>query len=74
MYLKNIKTIILRPFSLLYWGFLLFLLFTITSTAYVYFRDLLVQGVEILPELFGPVLFLNLIGSFINIPLKTNLK
>lgn len=71
VYLKNIRTIILRPFSLLYWGFLLFLLFTIASTAYVYFRDLLVQGVGIPPELFGAVLFLSLIGSFITIPLKT---
>lgn len=69
--LKNVRTIILKPFSLLYWGFLLFLLLTVASSAYVYFRDLLVEGVGIPPEFFGAILFLSLVGSFINIPLKT---
>jgi uncharacterized membrane protein len=68
--MKNIKTIILRPFSILYWGFLLFLLLTIASTAYVYFRDLMVNGVGIPPELFGAILFLSLVGSYVNIPLR----
>ncbi|TRO46876.1 DUF1614 domain-containing protein, partial [Candidatus Bathyarchaeota archaeon] len=69
--LKNIRTVILKPFSLLYWGFLLFLLVTVASSAYVYFRDLLIEGVGIPPEFFGAILFLSLVGSFINIPLKT---
>jgi uncharacterized membrane protein len=69
--IKNIRTVILRPFSLLYWGFLLFLLLTVASSAYVYFRELLIQGVGIPPELFSAILFLSLVGSFINIPLKT---
>jgi uncharacterized membrane protein len=69
--IKNIRTVILRPFSLLYWGFLLFLLLTVASSAYVYFRELLIQGVGIPPELFSTILFLSLVGSFINIPLKT---
>lgn len=67
--IKNVRTVILRPFSLLYWGFLLFLLLTVASSAYVYFRDLLIQGVGVPPEFFSAILFLSLVGSFINIPL-----
>jgi len=69
--MKTLKTLITRPFSILYFGFLLFLLFTIASAAYVYLKDLLVRGVGIPPEAIGVILFLSLIGSFINIPLKT---
>lgn len=69
--MRNIKTIILRPFSLIYTAFLLFLLFTIASTAYAYFRDLMVEGVGIPPEMFGAIMLLSLIGSMVNIPLKT---
>ena len=37
----------------------------------MFFRSLLVEHIGLPPELFGAVLFLSLIGSYINIPLTT---
>jgi uncharacterized membrane protein len=62
---------IYNPFSLLYLTLLVILLVLIIPFATIFLRQLFVQGVGIPPETVGLVLFMSLMGSFINIPLTT---
>jgi len=67
--IKNARSLIYKPFSLLYMGFLLFLLFTLASWFLGFFRGLLVEAVGIPQEYFWAVTLLSLVGSWINLPL-----
>lgn len=54
---------------MLYFGLLLFLLMILFPILYVAFRDIFIEGLGLPPEVFGVILFLSLIGSYVNIPL-----
>jgi len=62
---------VFRPFSLLYFLFLLFWLLVIVPFIGYFFRSLLVLGVGLPPEAFGAILFVSLMGSSINIPVTS---
>jgi len=65
------RSLVFRPFSLLYFALLLFILFAFVPIAISFLRRLLISGLGIPPEAVGVVLFLSLFGSFFNIPLTT---
>jgi uncharacterized membrane protein len=65
--IKNVRSLIYKPFSLLYMGFLFFLLFTLASWFLSFFRGLLVEAVGIPQEYFWAVILLSLVGSMINL-------
>ena len=67
--IKNVRSLIYKPFSFLYMGFLFFLLFTLASWFLSFFRGLLVEAVGIPQEYFWAVILLSLVGSWINLPL-----
>jgi uncharacterized membrane protein len=60
-----------RPFTLLYFALLALLLVIIIPISLIIFRQLLVRGLGIPPELVGLILVVSLIGSYINIPITT---
>jgi uncharacterized membrane protein len=65
------RRFVFRPFSFLYLG-VLFLLFVVMGSVFTtFFRNLMVEALGVPPEAYGAVLFLSLIGSYINIPLTT---
>lgn len=64
------RRLVFRPISTLYYALLLFLLVTLLPYVALFFRDLLVGALGLPPEAVGSFLFLSLIGSFFNIPLK----
>ena len=67
----NLRNFIYKPFNLLYLGFLVFLGLTLAGWFLSFFRGLLVESIGIPQEFFWAVLFLSLIGSYINFPLFT---
>ncbi|MBD3206619.1 DUF1614 domain-containing protein [Candidatus Bathyarchaeota archaeon] len=68
---KNSRRFVFRPFSLLYFGLLLLFLIVVFPILFVAFRNVFIEGLGLPPEVFGSVLFLSLIGSYINLPLTT---
>lgn len=65
------RRFVFRPFSFLYLG-VLFLLFVLMGSVFTaFFRNLLVDAIGVPPEAYGAVLFLSLVGSYVNIPLTT---
>jgi uncharacterized membrane protein len=62
---------VFRPLSGLYFGILFFLLLIIWPLITVFFRELLVKELGLPPWTFGGVLFLSLVGSYVNIPITT---
>jgi uncharacterized membrane protein len=69
MTLSNFRNLIYKPFNLLYFGFLAFLLFTFAGWFLSFFQGLLVDNIGIPQEYFWAVAFFSLIGSLINFPL-----
>jgi len=67
--LSRRERIVFRPFSLLYLSLLVGLYLVTVSAATSFLRNLLVSGVGLPPEAFGAVLFVSLLGSFMNVPL-----
>jgi uncharacterized membrane protein len=65
------RRVVFRPFSFLYFGVLAVLLLLTLFYATSVYRGLLVEGVGVPPEAFGLVLFLNLFGSTVNIPVTS---
>jgi len=65
---RSRRGLIFRPFSLLYFAFLLFWLMLIIPFAVLFLRGLLVRGLGLPPEMVGGFLLLSLLGSFVNIP------
>ena len=57
-----------RPFSMLYFTFLLMMLLVLLPLLTMLFRGLLVRGLGIPPESVGFVLLVSLLGSHFNIP------
>jgi uncharacterized membrane protein len=55
----------------LYYGLLFFLLLIVWPVITVFYRELLVGELGLPPWTFGGVLFLSLVGSYINIPVTT---
>jgi uncharacterized membrane protein len=62
---------VFRPFSLLYFGLLLLFLLIIFPFLFLAFRNIYIEGLGLPPETFGIILFLSLMGSYVNIPLST---
>jgi len=62
---------VFRPFSLLYFGLLLLFLLVIFPFLFLAFRNIYIEGLGLPPETFGIILFLSLMGSYVNIPLST---
>jgi len=62
---------VFRPLSGLYFGFLFLLLLVVWPLLTVFYRELLVGELGLPPWAFGAVLFLSLVGSYINIPVTT---
>ncbi|MBN2334875.1 DUF1614 domain-containing protein [Candidatus Bathyarchaeota archaeon] len=62
---------VFRPFSYLYLGVLLVLSIAVVPGLTVFFRNLLVEHIGLPPELFGAVMFLSLVGSYVNVPLTS---
>jgi uncharacterized membrane protein len=56
---------------LFYFGLLLFLLIITYPLFSVAFQNILIEGLGLPPETFSIILFLSLIGSYINIPLTS---
>lgn len=67
--MRNVKSLIYKPFSFLYLAFLAFILFTIAGYFISFLRGILVDAVGIPQEYFWAVTFLSLIGSSVNFPL-----
>jgi len=67
--MRNVKSLIYRPFNLLYLVFLAFLLFTVAGYFLSFLRGLLIDAVGIPQEYFWAVTLLSLIGSAVNFPL-----
>ncbi|MCW3992138.1 MAG: DUF1614 domain-containing protein [Candidatus Bathyarchaeota archaeon] len=61
--------LVFRPFSNLYFFVLLLWLMMILPFAVLFFRDLLLRGLGLPPEMVCGLLLLSLFGSFVNIPL-----
>ena len=68
-YMRNVRSIIYKPFSLLYLAFLAFILLTVAGYFISFFKGILVDAVGIPQEYFWAVTLLSLIGSSINFPL-----
>jgi uncharacterized membrane protein len=60
-----------RPLSGMYFGLLFFLLLIVWPVVTVLYRELLVGELGLPPWTFGGVLFLSLVGSYINVPVTT---
>jgi len=67
--MRNVKSLIYRPFNLLYLVFLAFLMFTLAGYFLSFLKGLLVNAVGIPQEYFWAVALLSLIGSSVNFPL-----
>ena len=67
--MRNVRSLIYRPFNLLYMAFLVFLLFTVAGYFLSFLRGLLVDAVGIPQEYFWAITLLSLIGSAVNFPL-----
>ncbi len=67
--MRNVRSLIYRPFNLLYLVFLAFLLFTLAGYFLSFFRGLLVNTIGIPQEYFWAITLLSLIGSAVNLPL-----
>lgn len=67
--MRNVKSLIYRPFNLLYLAFLAFLLFTVAGYFLSFLKGLLIDAVGIPQEYFWAVTLLSLIGSAVNFPL-----
>jgi len=65
------QRIVFRPFSLYYFGILLFLLLLVFPVLMGFYRDIMVEALGLPPWMFGGVLVLSLFGSSVNIPLTT---
>ena len=65
------QRIVFRPFSLYYFGILLFLLLLVFPVLMRFYRDIMVEALGLPPWMFGGVLVLSLFGSSVNIPLTT---
>jgi uncharacterized membrane protein len=68
---RNSRRFVFRPFSLLYFGLLLLFLLIIFPFLFLAFRNIYIEGLGLPPETFGIILFLSLMGSYVNIPLST---
>ena len=67
--MRNVRSLIYRPFNLLYLAFLAFLLFTVAGYFLSFLRGLLIDAVGIPQEYFWAITLLSLIGSAVNFPL-----
>jgi len=67
--MRNVKSLIYKPFSFLYLAFLAFILLTVAGYFISFFKGLLVDAVGIPQEYFWAVTLLSLIGSAVNFPL-----
>lgn len=65
------QSIIFRPFSVLYFSFLMVLLFIVFPFLMKFYRGIMITALGLSPSMFGAVLFLSLFGSNVNIPLTT---
>jgi uncharacterized membrane protein len=67
--MRNIRSLIYRPFNLLYLAFLAFILFTVAGYFLSFLRGILIDAVGIPQEYFWAITLLSLIGSAVNFPL-----
>jgi uncharacterized membrane protein len=67
--MRNVKSLIYRPFSVLYIAFLAFLFFTLAGMFLSFFKGLIVDAIGIPQEYFWAITLLSLIGSSVNLPL-----
>ena len=71
MRLLESRRYVFRPLSGLYFGLLFLLLLIVWPLLSVFYRELLVVELGLPPWAFGGVLFLSLVGSYINVPVTT---
>ncbi len=71
IYMSRARGVVFRPFSLFYFGILLFLLLLVFPVLMTFYRSIMVEALGLPPWMFGGVLFLSLFGSSVNIPLTT---
>ncbi len=69
--MSDSRRYVYRPLSGLYFGLLFLLLIIIWPVIAVFYRELLVDELGLPPWTFGGVLFLSLVGSYINVPVTT---
>lgn len=62
------RRLVFRPISVLYFMVLLLGLMIIMPLVVLFFRDLLIQGLMLPPEIVGGLLLISLFGSFVNVP------
>ena len=65
----KLRSLIYKPFSLLYFLFLLFVSFTIASWFLSFFQGLLIDSLGIPQQYFWAVMLLSFVGSSVNLPL-----
>jgi len=65
----NIRSLIYKPFNLLYFAFLIFLLITVAGWFLSFFEGLLVEQLGLPQRYFWVITLLSLLGSYVNLPL-----
>ena len=69
--MSETRRYVFRPLSGLYFAVLFLLLLVVWPLLTVFYRELLVDELGLPPWAFGSVLFLSLVGSYVNIPVTT---
>jgi uncharacterized membrane protein len=64
----NLRSLIYKPFNLLYLVFLIFLLITVAGWFLSFFEGLLVEHLGLPQRYFWSITLLSLIGSYVNLP------
>jgi uncharacterized membrane protein len=64
----NLRSLIYKPFNLLYLAFLIFLLITVAGWFLSFFEGLLVEHLGLPQRYFWAITLLSLIGSYVNLP------
>jgi len=65
----SLRSLIYKPFSLLYFAFLIFLFITVAGWFLSFFEGLLVEHLGLPQRYFWAITLLSLIGSYVNLPL-----
>ena len=65
----SLRSLIYKPFNLLYFAFLIFLFITVAGWFLSFFEGLLVEHLGLPQRYFWAITLLSLIGSYVNLPL-----